>query len=330
MARAAIDAEPRAVFAELGFAERARRTRRALPTFRERLGGRSGLWHSARECGAPDCCKRRGRRLTEVYETAREHFGTTDPEVVRKRCHHWPRHFASKAFIKEYGAKFPVSMPRTIAMLDDLGGMARSDLPHRCVIKPEASSGVGLYLMHGDINLFDGRETPWERIQADIAAVGGPDQKVIVEEFLVQNGCGPDDPVIPLDYKLHAFGGKVRMIHVSDRNRLSRDPLRRHHGYFARDWTPAPVRLRVASVEQPGFARPERLDRMLEIGDAIAADLGDYMRIDLYDAADGIHLGEITTTTQDGVGFTEFGNAVMRQLWDLYDGPMDDPVPIWR
>lgn len=316
--REVIDRKPSAIFTDFGFEENARDRDVSLPTFRELLKERSGLWNGGTFCGVEDCCKRRGLDMRRVYERAKEHFGTTNPAVLRDKCRHWPRMFASKLFIKEYAERFGVRTPKTIAVLDTLDGVQRSDLPNRCVIKPEASSGVLLYLMHGDINLLDGREVAWTEVQAKMRPATANGQKIIVEEFLVQEGVDAAAPVIPLDYKLHAFGGRVRLIHVDDRNHLSRDPLRRRQGWFARDWTPSPLRFRVNEVEFYRTAPPSRFQEMLDIADRMAADVGDYIRVDLYATTDGFHLGEVTTTTHNGVGFTAFGEMVLRQLWAVF------------
>lgn len=327
--RTAIDDQPELVFRDMGFLELRNEQGRYFESFRERLVERTELWHSSTTCTARDCCKRQGLGLRNIHQKALRHFGTADASVVRKSCEHWPRYFASKIFIKQYAEKFDVKVPRTIGALRSVDDLDKFELPTRYVIKPEATSGIGLYLMHDGINLFNGRATRLEDIKEDLRKCESEDQLILIEEFLVQEGVASSAPFVPLDFKMHAFGGRVRIIHVDDKNHLSRDRLRRVQGWFDRNLNPAPFRMRVQEVDGPMVARPDSFSKMLAVADEIARDFGDYVRVDLYAASDGVFLGEITTTTHNGVGFTPYGDYVMSQLWDLYPGPvMADQV--WR
>lgn len=141
----------------------------------------------------------------------------------------------------------------------------------------------------------------------------------LVEEFLVQEGFASSDPVIPLDYKFHCFGGRALLVHVDDRNVLSRDVLRRRQGWFSRDWCPSPHRMRIREKEYYGFQKPQCYDSMLEIVETIARECCEYIRVDMYATDKGPVVGEISSYTHAGLGFTDFGCTIFEGLLELHD-----------
>ncbi|UIJ33122.1 hypothetical protein LV780_19885 (plasmid) [Cereibacter azotoformans] len=193
--------------------------------------------------------------------------------------------------------------------------------PGRYVLKPDFGSGVALFLMHGDLNLFDGLTYGRSEIRAAVAKYmeNHPNCEFVVEEYIEQDGTDPRLPFIPLDYKVHCFGGRARIIHVDDKNAISRDALHRRQSWLARDWchSPAPFRHVVEHPNAPIVA-PRCLPEILRLADQVAANLKDYVRVDFYAARTGPILGEITSFTHAGRGFTEYGNLVLGQAWEIF------------
>ena len=77
----------------------------------------------------------------------------------------------------------------------------------------------------------------------------------------------------------------------------------------------------LARMEQAGLPyapirRPDCYDEMLRIADRIAEDLDDYIRVDLYATDRGAVLGELTSYSNSGTGFTEFASVIMSQAWE--------------
>jgi hypothetical protein len=206
-------------------------------------------------------------------------------------------------------------------VISSAADFAAFTFPDRYVLKPEIDSGHGLYLMHYGLNLFDGLRYTREALRGKVVEYFGQRRgsHFIVEEFLAQEGIDSSDPIVPLDYKMHAFGGKVRIIHVDDRNTVSRDPLHRRQAWLSRDWVAAPFRMRVAEQESEPIRRPACFDGMLQVADAIATHLKDYIRIDLYATDDGPVLGELTTYTHAGRGFTDYGAMILAQTWHIFE-----------
>ncbi len=113
---------------------------------------------------------------------------------------------------------------------------------------------------------------------------------IVVERFLVDSRHG-----IPADYRFFVFHGKCHFIAVD----YGAD------GAFTRTmyspaWKPQPFSLKLPDgIVEP---RPARLDKMLEIAEALAKGF-DFMRVDLYSVDDStIYFGEMTLTPSAGHG----------------------------
>ncbi len=323
--RKLIERKPSMLFRDLGFEERHARSSRRMPSFKERLDDRWMTLYGPELCGDKNCCKREPLRYnSKLNLRLRER---THDNLLSK-CPLKIRHFASKSLMKEYAESFGVRLPKIYNVLNNLEEFDNFDFPSRYVMKPDTDSGAGLFLMHHGINLFDGfpcnREMIREKLENYLERK--PGSQFIVEEFIVQEGTEQSYEYVPLDYKLHAFGGKVRIIQVDDRNTVSRDPLHRRQSWFSRDWVAAPFRMRKKEEENDPIQPPVCLNEMLGIADTMASDIGEYIRIDMYASNNGPVLGELTTYSHSGLGFTEYGSTILSQAWELYEGT-DHPRP---
>jgi len=237
------------------------------------------------------------------------------------RCPMPIRHFASKKLTIDFAHKIGVKVPKTFGVIRSLEDFDKFEFPARYVLKPDFASGIELYLMNGDMNLFDGFSytKDYIRTRVDKFLKGGDSREFIVEEFVQQEDVEENIPVVPLDYKFHCFGGKARIIHIDDKNTISRDFLHRRQSWLARDWSYTPASFR-SSGEHPNepIKRPKCLPKMLSIVDQIAEKLKDYVRVDFYASVEGPVLGEITSYSHSGLGFSEYGDIVLGQAWEIF------------
>lgn len=302
--------KPFAIFRDLGLHEAHAQRGQKMPSFKARLDERISKLYGARVCTRPDCCKREPLS----YDAAR------CSELI-DRCPLLMRHFVSKLVVKAYASRFNIRVPRTLRVVSSAADLDDFAFPDRYVLKPEADSGQGLYLMHHGLNLFDGLRYTRDALRSKVVEYLAQrrESRFIVEEFLAQEGIGPSEPIVPLDYKMHAFGGKVRIIHVDDRNTVSRDPWHRRQAWLSRDWVGTPFRMRVAEQESEPIRRPACFDAMLQLADSIATNLKDYIRVDLYATDSGPVLSELTTYTHAGVGFTDYGAMILAQAWHIFE-----------
>jgi hypothetical protein len=226
--------------------------------------------------------------------------------------------FNTKSYTKQYCQERGIRTAKTLLTTTSVGEIEAFAFPDHFVLKPSEGSTKCTFVMHSGIELLSKRRLRLEEIVNAVREhkTLHPDAGYIVEELNLQRGSA--EPIVPVDYKLHVFGGLTRIIHADDRNVFSsRDCLYRQQGWFSRNWDPTPARIRQTEEESLDFRRPETLDEMLQIADRIGAECGDYVRVDLYDTEGGVSLGEVTTFSHMGGGFTEFGDAVLSQAWHI-------------
>jgi hypothetical protein len=274
--REAIEADPYLVFLDMGLAEAARRAGDRFPSFRDRLVGRL----AARDCPAV-IHEFDSRVLTAAFCAARE-IRTARPLLVTKS-------------VEEFMALPP---------------------PDRFAIKPAKGRSAFSFLYDNGLDLLTRKGIMLDEIAASAETYLGrhPGAEIIVEELVRQRGAA--GTVIPIDYRLHVFGGRVRFISIKDRNvELSGDLGAVEQGWFSKDWRPSPFPMRLPEKEAVDFAPPDPLPAMIDLAERIGTEAGDYVRVDLYDAEDGITLAKVAIFSNGGTGFTQYGDRMLAQAW---------------
>lgn len=221
---------------------------------------------------------------------------------------------AMRTKIEELG----VPLPEVYFCDRDLSDLDVTRLPHSFVAKPHnGSDSKGVLAMNGGTDKLTGKEydrnAPYfkEVLQQYVLEAAGTNSysKVMIEEFVVD----PLQPnLIPLDYKLHCYGGRVVFFQVINRNKGLRS-----QSFYTREWR----RLKhIISSYDPGdsIPKPDCLDELLKYGDRIASAVQQMIRLDFYVTARGPIFGEFTTYPAAGRHFTEFGNAISIQAWEVY------------
>jgi hypothetical protein len=188
--------------------------------------------------------------------------------------------------------------------------------PDRFAIKPTKGRSAFSFLYDNGLDLLTRNGITLDEIATAVEAYlgGHPDAEIIVEELVRQRGAA--GPVAPLGYRLHVFGGRVRFISVKDRNvQLSGHPAAVEQGWFSKDWRPSPFPMRLAEEEAVDFAPPDPLPAMVDLAERIGTEAGDYVRVDLYDAEDGITLAKVAIFSNGGTGFNQYGDRMLAQAW---------------
>jgi hypothetical protein len=144
---------------------------------------------------------------------------------------------------------------------------------------------------------FLNREWQYDRIRS---------RKIIVEPLIE----GPEKGDLK-DYKFLCFNGSAKYVFVeSDRF------IEHKRDIFDMEWNRVPVRCHYPMSDIPP-ERPASLPQMIEIAERLSAGF-DFVRVDLYDTADGVRFGEMTFHPASGYkGFTP--PSFDRILGDLYD-----------
>lgn len=155
--------------------------------------------------------------------------------------------------------------------------------PDQCCVKPTHASGLIFFRTAGEpldrdeikrwlrVNYYEtDREANYRKLKP----------KIIVEPLV----WGVPDPI---DFKVYCYQGSARLVQVH-LNRFTEHT----QCFYDRDWTLQDYSL-IYPRNPVGIARPENLDQMIAVAEAIAAHFT-FIRVDLY--SDGAHVlvGELT------------------------------------
>tara|TARA_B100000427_G_C15343253_1_gene522141 strand:+ start:72 stop:467 length:396 start_codon:yes stop_codon:yes gene_type:complete len=112
----------------------------------------------------------------------------------------------------------------------------------------------------------------------------------MIEKLLVdENG------MIPKDYKLFCFSGKVKFIQVD----IDRGGDHKRNFYNSK-WQKMPFELKNKSYDK-NIEEPENLAEMIEVAGMLSEELA-FVRVDLYSIFNKIYFGEMTFTPENNLG----------------------------
>ena len=235
-----------------------------------------------------------------------------DPKFIRLQ---------DKIAVREYAAERGVAAAGILYVTDDPRTIPFSDLPANYMIKATHGSGWNIICLNSRHYLFgDGRELV-ELLETEGRDPSGSKRYLgheevielcriwmhsvfnpaewayrhipprIVVEPLLQPRLGPE----LMDYRFYTFNGEVKAINV-DSARYMRDKL---EAVFDADWNLVELCRLDEALPAVLPERPATLAEMI----ACAGRLGEgvsFARIDFYDEANGIVLGEVTIYPQSG------------------------------
>lgn len=232
-----------------------------------------------------------GKRIANNLLTQKEYPDGIYSNMVRL-LH--TKHLAKK-IAKDAG----VIIPDNIGRFESLSEINEGELPNQVVIKPQWGSfnnGVMLLRREGSNwhDLMRGITTPWEGLisifDEESQEFGNISDAVLVERMF--NSREASYPV-PLDYKMYCFHGKVQLIMQRDVNRG-----RHHSNWRYQYWSPdgtALGKVRSGIEVDSNLQKPATFQQLIDAAEKISSSIPiPFIRIDLYDADDGIAFGEFT------------------------------------
>jgi len=114
--------------------------------------------------------------------------------------------------------------------------------------------------------------------------------RIIAEKYL--QTCDGSDL---RDYKVHVFGGQVRLIQVDiDRMHEHRRNL------YTTEWEYVPCSILYPTAPDVSIERPECLEELIRVSETLAKDFI-YVRVDFYIVENHVYFGEMTFTHGSGV-----------------------------
>jgi len=120
----------------------------------------------------------------------------------------------------------------------------------------------------------------------------GEVKRQVLIEKMIETAPG----VLPEDFKFFVYHGAVHFTQV-DHDRFGQH----RRSFFDRDWQRQPTILLVPHISGP-IAPPPHYEQMIALAERIGVEF-DFVRVDLYDTAEGVFFGE--TTFYPGCGFAK-------------------------
>ena len=208
----------------------------------------------------------------------------------------------------------------TFHILDSPRDLTDATIPDRCVIKPlTGTNTLGVMVLRREggkfydlmrrkaVTLEDIREVQRDSQAKFHAQFKGGSQKVVVEELIIDE----DEPdVVPLDYKVWTFNGRVAFIEQVNRNTVPKSMA-----WYVKDFIPVEIEdVFFPEVKRfrPGRHRlPRCRADILRVAEAASRALKTpYVRVDTYATPEGAAVGELTLAA----GTVQYG-AYRLQPW---------------
>lgn len=229
---------------------------------------------------------------------------------------------SNKVKANNFARSIGIRVPREIFCDRDIEKLNLNELPESYCIKPDnGADSKGVMVVYKGVDNFTSKSI--DKFSMDFKSsisdfvLNAPhtnsSTKILIEEYM-EDSLLPG--MIPLDYKVHCYGGKARFFQVINRNANYKG-----QGFYDRDWN----RLGHIIDDYPSnkdIPKPENLSIVLDYADKIASKLRQMVRVDFYLANDFVYFGEVTTYPAAGLRFTDYGNSICIQFWELFpDSP---------
>jgi hypothetical protein len=212
---------------------------------------------------------------------------------------------------REFARKHGCSVPALYWYGRRPAHLSLEKLPSNYVIKPALGQSCRqVYVMSADIDLMHRRRLAAPELRAHLIDTYGRVSLVpiLVEEFVGAQELGK----LAIDYKCHVFGDVVAAIEVVVRESAQHA----RYMFYTADWEPF-TRPLVTAKYEPGCYQPPPhcLDEMLRHARALGIAYGTFVRADFYVDARGAIFGELSTTPNNGNGFTDYADRYFEELW---------------
>jgi hypothetical protein len=266
--------------------------------FRERMDRRVEIWWQTRTPGVhgPGSCH--ALRLAH------------DSEELWKCCPYWQRKLSNKWNAREFATRHRVRVPHLFWAGRDVNAIPFDQLPEAYVIRlTSGHSGMQVAVMRRGVNLLDGMAYTQEQVQARFATLlqaAFSRTLMLVEEY-VPPLVSTDESGLPPNYRFHMFGDVVAWVSVSC--------ARQNYGHFNPDWTPFHIRVMKKVLAPYPWPRPAGLGQLVEAARTLARAFETYVRVDLYNSANGPVFAEYAPIPSRGRAYTPDADARLEKLW---------------
>ncbi|TLP70633.1 ATP-grasp fold amidoligase family protein [Maribacter sp. ACAM166] len=236
-----------------------------------------------------------------------------------KYSHRLATQFADKYAVRSYvadtiGEKYLIHLFFTTKNPKDITPENLPDEP--CIIKTNHDSSGGIIIRdkNGPHN--------WKQIQSRLRANmsqnfywNGREQqyKYIVPRIIVEKLLSDSSGMLPADYKVHCFNGKVRTINVD----IGRGTDHHNRNWYNRNWERESFSWssvlgngKLTKPSESDVKKPLLLDKMCELSEQLVIDCP-YLRVDWYIFENRLYFGELTFHHNGGM------RPIEPKQWDL-------------
>ena len=188
-------------------------------------------------------------------------------------------------------------------------------LPKGFVIKPKqgcSESGVFPLVCKdgGYRNILKNKDMTREEIvecfKERLTGKGSHSKGLWIEELL-------SNP-LPYDWKIHTFNGKIGII-----EQFKRDGKEKYHKYWTKEWIPIKnmcKRIFTYKINN-SLSPPEHRKGLLKAAEVLSKAIGHpFVRIDLYDTARGVFIGEITPHPGRTCVYIDYWERYLGKMWE--------------
>ena len=213
-----------------------------------------------------------------------------------------------------------VRVPERLALCDRVADVPWDTLPDRFVLKPnKGKSSTGVFLLErlsdGWLNRGSGRPLSTAELVREyeqLVATGTVSEGLTIEE-LVSDPRFPGLP--PIDYKVYSFYGTVGIIKVKAHSITEAGRVSRWRQFDA-EWRDIGNAFH-HYVTDASIPPPVHRDEVLQMARTVSAAIPRaFVRVDVFDTADGPVFGEVTPMPGDETIVTPKIDRMLGELWE--------------
>lgn len=221
----------------------------------------------------------------------------------------------------EWARGLGVRVPELVGTYLDIGDLPWDELPDRFVLKPfRGSTSRGVFVLQkmdgGWQDLQSGQAVARrdvERAYLDLVATNAISAAVLVERMIVDPRF-PGFP--PIDYKVYTFFGRVGLIAAKSHGWDGQGGSRSAFRVFDPEWRDLGAAFAGVPLDRT-IPAPVRGAELLELASLISAAVPRAaLRVDLFEDADGVVLGEITPEPGGPVLLRADVDRALGLLWE--------------
>lgn len=231
--------------------------------------------------------------------------------------------FSDKLAVRDFiaarigGGRFP----RLLWCGDDPDAIPFDHLDPPYVIKSTHGSGQVIRVAErGDVDIADARArcAAWLSRPYGLE-YGEPGYQYVPRRIIIERMLRGPDGGAPTELRVFTFDGRARLI----QSVFVRDGSPRHGAFHDPDW-----QRRYWYLESPPrpdiHLRPERLDELIALAEQVAEGY-DHLRVDFFEAAEGLRIGEITLYSWSGLlpFRPREADDILGSYWTI-------TAPVWR